>query len=275
MEWLLEKALSVAISAGKEIIDVYDKDFDIDTKVDKSPLTIADKRANTLIQNQLREIDYGIPILSEESSKEVFTERTTWQLFWLVDPLDGTKEFVKRNWEFTVNIALIDTGKPILGVVYNPVKEISYYAAFGVGAFKCAFDKQQNTIRIRKFDKRQGKMVTSRSHYSPVVEGYRRKLEENVNTLDVASIGSSLKICLVAEGNVDIYPRLGSTFEWDTAAAHCVLSVAGGKLTDINGNVLKYNKPNILNPWFLAGGDPNVDWTKFLDTSEEFYLQLR
>jgi len=268
MRRLLEAVLSVARSAGQEILAVYDKDFDVETKGDGSPLTVADKRAHELIQTRLGEIDGDIPILSEESSGEIFAERTTWKRFWLVDPLDGTKEFVKRNGEFTVNIALIDAGKPILGVVHTPVKQTSHYAAFGVGAFKCESGQREKTISVKKFDKKQVTMVVSRSHFGPEIEGYRRKLEKKVDHLDITGMGSALKICLVAEGGADIYPRLGPTSEWDTAAAHCVLGVAGGKLTDLNGNVLTYNKPDILNPQFLAAGDPSIDWTEFLDITE-------
>ncbi len=265
MKNLLDQVLGIAVDAGKEILDVYENEFEVDIKDDGSPLTIADRRAHELIQSQLQELNSAIPVLSEESSPEVFEQRMQWTKFWLVDPLDGTKEFVKRNGEFTVNIALIDHGEPVLGVVHTPVIGVSHYAAREVGAFKGEDNGGVTEIRVKDFSTEKVIMVASRSHSGPEVNKYRQNLENEVGSVEIASMGSSLKICLVAEGSADIYPRLGPTSEWDTAAAHCVLDVAGGQVTDLKGDRLQYNKPNILNPWFLASGDKRQNWPKYLD----------
>ena len=260
---LLEQVVEIAVAAGREILQIYDhSDFDVEIKGDGSPLTQADRRAHKLIVARLSELTPDVPILSEESSDEVFEARTAWEKMWLVDPLDGTKEFVKRNGEFTVNIALLDENKPIMGVVHTPVKCISHYAESGVGAFRSELDQMAQPITVRKLDPSNVVMVASRSHAGPAVETYRNNLAQQVEGLEIASMGSSLKLCLVAEGKADIYPRLGPTSEWDTAAAHCVVEAAGGSVTKIDGSPLSYNKENILNPWFLVGGDPNFDWTR-------------
>ena len=264
MKTLLNNVVQIAIDAGKEILDVYENEFDVDIKSDGSPLTIADRRAHDYIERALGKLNMDAPILSEESTRDAFENRHQWHEFWLVDPLDGTKEFVKRNGEFTVNIALIRNGAPVLGVVHTPVKNFSHFAAQGIGAFKQEDGKAAVEISVKKYDKDQVIMVASRSHSGIEVEQYRTNMESAGNSVEIASMGSSLKICLVAEGAADIYPRLGPTSEWDTAAAHCVLEVAGGKLTDLTGRSLIYNKSDILNPWFLASADPEVDWTEFL-----------
>ncbi|MGI9316268.1 MAG: 3'(2'),5'-bisphosphate nucleotidase CysQ, partial [bacterium] len=245
-----------------EILDVYERsDFAVEIKGDGSPLTQADRGAHRLILSRLSELTPDIPVLSEESSEEVFSARTRWNRMWLVDPLDGTKEFVKRNGEFTVNIALLDAGNPVMGVVHTPVKNISHFAETGKGAFRSDSGQSAEQISVRKLDPAKAVMVASRSHAGPAVEAYRNNLAQQVEKLEIASMGSSLKLCLVAEGQADIYPRLGPTSEWDTAAAHCVVKAAGGSVTRIDGTALSYNKKNILNPWFLVGGDPDFDWT--------------
>jgi 3'(2'), 5'-bisphosphate nucleotidase len=264
MEKLLESTLDIAIRAGQKILEIYEKDFEVDFKVDGSPLTLADQSAHALIQAALEKLDPLIPVLSEESTQAVFQQRLSWNKFWLVDPLDGTKEFVKRNGEFTVNIALIENGEPILGVVHTPVKDVSHYAATGLGSFKKLSDNSTSPLAVKTATKNKIVMVASRSHSGPEVSEYQQNIEMEYGQIEIASMGSSLKICLVAEGAADIYPRLGPTSEWDTAAAHCVLEMAGGRLTDLTGERLKYNKPDILNPWFLASGDNAVDWTRFL-----------
>ena len=263
MKALLQQVLAISIEAGKEILAVYDHGFAVEVKEDGSPLTVADRRSHELIMTRLQNMDNGLPVLSEESPKGMFEKRSDWKRFWLVDPLDGTREFVKRNGEFTVNIALIENGQAILGVVHTPVQGVSHYAAQGVGAFKCTPDNAVKKIQVKKVDPACVTMVESRSHAGSHVINYRQNLAAMADKVDSVSLGSSLKICLVAEGRADIYPRLGPTSEWDTAAAHCVLTVAGGQITDLSGRVLSYNKPDILNPWFLAGGDPAVDWTEF------------
>lgn len=260
---LLEKVVEIAVAAGREILQIYDhSDFDVEIKGDGSPLTQADRRAHKLIVARLSELTPDIPVLSEESSDDVFEARTAWEKMWLVDPLDGTKEFVKRNGEFTVNIALLDGNRPVMGVVHTPVKRISHFAETDTGAFRSDSGQTAHRISVRKLDPSNVVMVASRSHAGPSVEAYRKNLAKQVDNLEIASMGSSLKLCLVAEGQADVYPRLGPTSEWDTAAAHCVVEAAGGSVTKIDGSPLSYNKENILNPWFLVGGDPDFDWTK-------------
>ena len=261
---ILEQVLQIAIRAGREILDVYGDEFGVDYKGDGSPLTIADRRAHDLIEKELGEMDLQIPVLSEESSSEAFENRSGWDRFWLVDPLDGTKEFVKRNGEFTVNIALIEGSQPVMGVVHTPVMNVSHFGTRGVGAYKSSGSNPAEPINVRDLQQNQVTMVASRSHSGVEVEQFRRNVEQGLGEVDITSMGSSLKICLVAEGSADIYPRLGPTSEWDTAAAHAVLAAAGGKLVDTGGEALRYNKPDILNPWFLACGGANVDWTEFL-----------
>ena len=258
----LERVVDIAIAAGGEILEVYAGDFEVEVKGDGSPLTEADRRAHLLIEKQLRQLDPDIPVLSEESGAEAFAQRRKWGRFWLVDPLDGTKGFVRRNDEFTVNIALIEGSRPVLGVVYTPVTRISHYAAAGVGAFKAGRERKPAPIRVKKFTREKVVMVASRSHAGAAVEAYRARLAGEVEQVETTAIGSSLKICLVAEGLADIYPRLGPTSEWDTAAAHCVLECAGGSMMTLSGASLKYNKKDILNPWFLAAGDPEFDWAE-------------
>lgn len=264
MKSLLQQIFDIATKAGEEILDVYENEFGVDYKNDGSPLTMADRRAHNRIVEELQNVSLSAPIVSEESDANEFEQRHGWDQFWMVDPLDGTKEFVKRNGEFTVNIALIKKGEPILGVVHTPVKGMTHFAAKGIGAFKMEENSKAKEIRVKAFDPGNPIMVASRSHSGPEVEEYRNNLETAHSPVSITSMGSSLKICLVAEGSADVYPRLGPTSEWDTAAAHCVLSVAGGSMIDIDGSVLKYNKSNILNPWFLACGDQNVEWLEFL-----------
>jgi 3'(2'), 5'-bisphosphate nucleotidase len=267
MKPMLEKILDIAVQAGEKILEIYENEFDVDFKGDGSPLTMADRSAHQLIQRELQVLDPTIPVMSEESGKEAFAERLNWSKYWMVDPLDGTKEFVKRNGEFTVNIALIDEGVSVLGVVHTPVKDYSHFAATGVGAFKKTGLQSPDIIRTRLCPVNETVMVSSRSHSGVDVERFRLNLEKTQGEVEIASMGSSLKICLIAEGSADIYPRLGPTSEWDTAAAQCVLEVAGGQITDLNGQRLAYSKQDILNPWFLASGDSTIDWTRYLEDS--------
>ncbi len=257
----LQQVVDIAIDAGREILEVYASEFEVETKADGSPLTQADRRAHELIHKRLRQLDPDIPVLSEESGAKAFARRREWNRFWLVDPLDGTKGFVKRNDEFTVNIALIEGNSPMMGVVHAPVTGVSYYTVAGARAFKVGAERKPVPIRVKKFNREKAIMVASHSHISAVVEAYRARLADKAEQVEIVSLGSALKICLVAEGLVDIYPRLGPTSEWDTAAAHCVLESAGGSVTTLSGATLQYNKESLLNPWFLAGGDPEFDWT--------------
>jgi len=261
MSELLHEIVEISIQAGREILEVYESaDFDVETKGDGSPLTRADRRAHRLIEAALRQLTPDIPVLSEESDAAAMASRHSWSRFWLVDPLDGTKEFVKRNGEFTVNIALIDHAVPVMGVVHTPVQVRTHFAERGRGAYRSDPHTGDQQISVRTLDPANVTMVASRSHAGEAVGQFRRNLESRVERLETASMGSSLKLCLVAEGKADIYPRLGPTSEWDTAAAHCVVECAGGSVTRLDGTPLVYNKTNILNPWFLVAGDQDFDW---------------
>ncbi len=248
----------IARAAGREIMSVYDSDFDFQTKGDGSPLTLADQKAHELIEASLKQLSPKIPVLSEESIDEYREQRLTWSRYWLVDPLDGTKEFIKRNGEFTVNIALIDQGVSVLGVVYAPVIDTIYYASIGDSAYKQLGAEAPSRISTKAFDAKNAVIVASRSHMSDEVKQFQTNLARQVDEVSLISMGSSLKLCLVAEGRADYYPRLGLTSEWDTAAAQCIVEVAGGSVLDCEGHRLAYSKQAILNPWFLVSADPRV-----------------
>ncbi|HSH20913.1 MAG TPA: 3'(2'),5'-bisphosphate nucleotidase CysQ, partial [Draconibacterium sp.] len=251
-----ELAIKAALKAGEEILDVYyNSDFGIEYKADNSPLTIADQRAHNAIMNFLSPTK--IPILSEEGKTIAYTERKKWKLFWLVDPLDGTKEFVKRNDEFTVNIALIEGNTPIAGVVYVPVTKTLYWSNEN-GSFKGtaengneAFsDIQQLPLNLNR---EKFVIAGSKSHMNEETEKYIQQLDTKGKTVEMKSKGSSLKICMVAEGNADVYPRLAPTMEWDTAAGHSVVKFAGKEIIQFESkDPLIYNKENLLNPWFVV-----------------------
>ncbi len=263
-EALLEAVCQIAEDAGSAILEVYRQPFEVEDKSDGSPLTTADRLAHRLICERLAELTPEIPILSEESADVDASERLGWSRFWLVDPLDGTKEFINRNGEFTVNIALVDHGEAVLGVVHTPVQGVTHFAARNAGARR-RDAAGTRVIRCRPFDRRRVCLVASRSHAGAAVEAYRKALENQVDEVVSRSLGSARKICLVAEGEADIYPRLGLTSEWDTAASHCVLREAGGSLVDTDGSELRYNlRQTLLNPHFLAIGDPSHDWLGYL-----------
>jgi 3'(2'), 5'-bisphosphate nucleotidase len=228
------------------------------SKDDESPLTAADLAAHDIIVKALRQLTPELPVLSEESAATPWAIRKTWQRYWLVDPLDGTKEFIQRNGEFTVNIALIDHGVPVLGVVYVPVLELLYYGVREQGAWK---EEQGTRTRIHTTaitsGQRQLRIVASRNHRGELLEAWLANIRKQYPELELVSMGSSLKICLVAEGKADIYPRLAPTSEWDTAAAQAVLEAAGGRLVDEESRDYRYNgKDSIRNPFFYAVGDP-------------------
>ena len=254
---LLAQVEQIAIKAGQAILEIYQSsDFGVEIKADDSPLTKADLAAHNIIVADLQRITPDVPILSEESANIPYTTRKKWDKYWLVDPLDGTKEFIKRNGEFTVNIALIENGHSILSVVYVPVQDITYSAVKGYGAFK-----KENESRIQIHTKKPARqkpiVVGSRSHLSQDVVDYLKKLGEH----ELVSMGSSLKFCLVAEGKADLYPRLGLTSEWDTAAAQCIVEQAGGRVVTLDNQTLLYNtKDNLLNPYFMVYGDENKEW---------------
>lgn len=252
---------AIATEAGNRIMEIYTTAFSVDEKTDNSPLTAADLASHEAIMAGLRHLTPGIPILSEESSTAPFAERAHWERFWLVDPLDGTKEFIKRNGEFTVNIALIEGHEPVLGVVLVPVSGLCYFAARGQGAFRQEPGAAAQRIAVQPLRNGSVRVVGSRSHSGPSLEAFVSQLGEHT----FVPIGSSLKFCLVAEGRADIYPRLGPTSEWDTAAAQCIVEEAGGRVIAVDGRRLAYNtKESLLNPYFLVIGDTRRDWLAYL-----------
>ena len=257
-------ACRASIEAGEGIMQVYSRPIEVEYKEDNSPLTEADKSSNKIIMNYLAET--GIPVLSEEGKALSYEERKDWDEFWLVDPLDGTKEFIKRNGEFTVNIALVRNGKPVMGVIYVPVTDILYV---GMGPGK-AYKFEQAALKPEVFEdislfknvgallpiegaSRNYTVVASRSHLSSETESFIKALEAEHGNVDLISSGSSLKICLVAEGKADVYPRLAPTMEWDTGAGHAIAESAGKNVFIYNEETeLSYNKPDLLNPWFIV-----------------------
>ena len=264
---LLESVRTLAQAASDRILEIYQSSFKVKHKKDNSPVTEADLVAHEMIVEGLHKLTPEIPILSEEStasSQVDFQERKKWTYYWLVDPLDGTRSFIERRDDFTVNIALIKKHKPVMGVVGVPVKGDFYTSMEGAGAH--CYDQeggQGRSIHVRQPITRPWRVAASRSHKDPMTQS----LIDQLGELEFFSIGSSLKICLLAEGQIDIYPRLAPTSEWDTAAAHCVLVEAGGHLVDLQLQPLLYNtKESLLNPSFLAFGDSNVDWGSYLSS---------
>ena len=252
--------IEASLKAGEEIMKVYARDFDVETKEDRSPLTEADKNSHLAIIAYLEKT--GLPILSEEGKHMDYAGRKDWNQFWLVDPLDGTKEFVKKNGEFTVNIALIENGLPIYGIIYAPVLKKLFVGNVGTEAWiseNVEIDSSVESILENKISIPKEKsiepyiVVASRSHFSPETQEYVGELKKTKGEIDFASMGSSLKICLVAEGAADIYPRFGPTMEWDTGAGHAIAKAAGKMVTDHSTGVeLRYNKENLLNNWFIV-----------------------
>lgn len=256
----LEELVRIARQAGDAILQVYGSEFEVIQKSDGSPLTLADQNANAVIEKGLNSLDPVLPIVSEETERPGPEIRRQWQRYWLVDPLDGTKEFTKRNGEFTVNIALIENGVPVMGVVHVPVTNVTYFASEADGAFKQTDDHKAEVIQVKEYAGGKAIVVASRSHANPLLSEFFDQLD----SYEILSMGSSLKLCLVAEGQADVYPRLGPTSEWDTGAAHCIVNCAGGSVTDMNGAMLTYNKADILNPWFVVFGAGDYPWLEKL-----------
>lgn len=251
----LDRIRAIAADAGVAIMDVYSRDFSVSAKRDASPLTEADLAAHAIIEDRLRKEFSQIPLLSEESSEQVpYATRKHWGRYWLVDPLDGTKEFVKRNGQFTVNIALIDGSRPVAGVVHVPATGITYWGSEPAGSFKSAGASDAVPIRCSTIPASgRLRVVASSSHRSAETDRYLQALRRRYSEMSFLAVGSSIKICMVAEGAADIYPRFGPTMEWDSAAAHAILNAAGGRLIrNDTGEDLSYNKPDLLNPWFVA-----------------------
>jgi 3'(2'), 5'-bisphosphate nucleotidase len=281
----LRTALPAAIEAGQAILEIYNGDFNVRYKDDQSPLTLADKRSHDIIVACLsKQTNDKLPILSEEGQDVPFQERREWDHFWLVDPLDGTKEFIKKNGEFTVNIALIQGTRPVLGIIYVPVKDILYFATTGLGAYKSgkhdllAMIKDDATKKEPlgflnsiigcstklpyhsshdTFDDSHLTIVGSRSHSTKDLKDFVEDMKKKYRSVEFISAGSSLKLCLVAEGKADIYPRLGPTMEWDTAAGQVIVEEAHGSVLNSETNEpLRYNKEDLLNPWFIVRKKP-------------------
>ncbi|MEZ5084354.1 MAG: 3'(2'),5'-bisphosphate nucleotidase CysQ [Bacteroidales bacterium] len=259
----LQLAIRASLEAGLQVLEIYSKEFDVDFKEDKSPLTIADTASHKIIEKYLTTT--GLPVLSEEGKEIPFAVRKNWNVFWMVDPLDGTKEFIKRNGEFTINIALIQDRKPVLGVIYIPVQHLLYFGCEYTGSIKVTNAGETNDYDTTEAWVRAGKklplktnrsiytVVGSKSHLTPETKDYIDRLEMKHGRIDVLSRGSSLKICMIAEGSADIYPRFAPTMEWDIAAGHAIVKFAGCAITDINtGNELEYNGETLVNPWFIA-----------------------
>lgn len=259
---LIEEICQIANKAAASILEIYNTDFAVENKQDRSPLTAADMAAHNTICMALANLTPDIPVLSEESSELPYAERRQWSRYWLVDPLDGTREFIKRNGEFTVNIALIENHRAIMGVIAVPVTGVYYYAAKSLGAFKKNADGITESIKVKTSEINKITIAGSRSHGS-------EKQKAFINSLggaEIIAIGSSLKFCLVAEGTVDIYARFGLTSEWDTAAAQCIVEEAGGCVVDMDFKPIRYNtKESLLNPEFLVIADQSFNWKKYIN----------
>ncbi len=251
----LASIVAIARTAGEEILEVYQREFSVAEKEDRSPLTEADERANAIILQGLQEAYPDIPYISEETKATDYQERQHWQRFWLIDPLDGTKEFIKKNGEFTVNIALVEGGVPTLGVVFQPAAKVLYHAAKGLGARKIDADGHETVLRNDSHyaSKDTVRVVASRSHMSPETEAFVEDLKSSGKQVELTSSGSSLKLCMVAAGDADVYPRFAPTMEWDTGAAHAIVLEAGRQVLNRETmQPLQYNKENLLNPWFIV-----------------------
>ena len=258
---MLPALQALAREAGAAIMQVYAQDFAVQHKDDRSPLTAADMASHHLIVDGLAAIAPGVPVLSEESADVPWETRRGWRRYWLVDPLDGTREFVKKNGEFTVNIALVEDGEAVLGVVYAPALDELHYGARGIGAFVRAGDGPV-PIAVRAPATTPLRVAGSRSHMDPASAAFIQRLGDH----ELLGMGSSLKFCRMAEARLDLYPRFAPTSEWDTAAGQCVLECAGGAVLTLDGAPLRYNtKESLLNPHFLALGDVGLPWREWLD----------
>lgn len=253
-----EDIFEILRKAGDEILKVYSgNDFQVETKSDKTPLTLADKKSNDVIVNGLMELFPELPLLSEESKKTAYHERKGWEYLWLIDPLDGTKEFIKKNGEFSINLALIKDGKPIFGILYLPVLGLFYYAGKGYGAYKIEKNGKTISLKPKKYNKndvdRNIRVIFSKSHYNQETRDYVDRIRKQYYNTEMISVGSAMKLAYLAEGKADIYPRLAPTMEWDIAAGQVILEESGGKVLDFNRkSPLIYNKEDLRNPWFVA-----------------------
>lgn len=257
LDHLLDPLLQLARDAGHAIMKIYQSDFAVEMKDDRTPLTQADRAAHEILVAGLARLTPGVPVWSEESATLPYAERARWDSFWLLDPLDGTREFIKRNGEFTVNVALVQGHQPVLGIVHVPAQQRDYAGLRGAGAFRIAGEGAREPIRVRVPAADPVRVVGSRSHGGSSLDGFLARVGRH----EMVPMGSSLKLCLVAEGSADVYPRLGPTSEWDTAAAQAVVEAAGGQVLTLDGAPLRCNKgESVLNPHFIVFGDRGRDW---------------
>lgn len=261
----LHELQDIIKEAGRLVLDIYNsRDFHVEVKDDRTPVTEADKASSAFLVSSLRQLYPDIPIISEEANIPPLSTRQHWEHIWSIDPLDGTKEFIKRNGEFTVNIAWVREGVPVMGVIYVPVKHDLYFAAEGLGAFKLADVTEAGALSLQALTERAVRLpveekrdtfvvVASRSHCTPETEAYIERMRQEHAQVELRSSGSSLKICLVAEGKADVYPRFAPTMEWDTAAGHAIVRAVGGEIWQADRHEpLRYNKEDLLNPWFIV-----------------------
>ena len=268
---IVDEVVALCRRAGEAILEIYARsDLGVEVKADESPLTAADLAAHHILVGGLEGLLEGVPVLSEEAAAPSFSERSQWQRYWIIDPLDGTKEFIKRSGEFTVNVALVDNHVPVLGVVHVPVSGVTYTGLAGVGAYKIEGGEPGQPIAVRTMSGRGEvdkpvTVVASRSHGAGAVDDLLTRLAKDLGHTDTCNMGSSLKLCLVAEGSADIYPRLAPTMEWDTAAAQAVVEAAGGQVLNFDLELLRYNeKDALLNPYFYVLGDTAFPWRDLL-----------
>jgi len=270
LETFITPLKKIVVDAGAAILEVYNSasPIEIKNKSDNSPVTQADHAAHLIIDEGLRNLTTKYPILSEEGGLPDYAERSSWNRYWLVDPLDGTKEFINKNDEFTVNIALIEGDEAILGMVYVPVTGALFYGAKGCNAWKeLAGDIKQLHVKPVNYGQDLS-VVGSRRHGADALDAMLKSIESKFSSINLVSMGSSLKICAIAEGEADWYPRLALTCEWDTAAAHAVLNAAGGRIINANLSTLTYNqKDEMLNPYFHAIGDSRFDWEALIKSA--------
>ncbi len=275
-ESFIHSIVDLCEKAGAATLEVYESDsaIEVENKQDDSPLTEADKRSNAILVEGLQALYPSIPIISEELEIPSYEQRQSWPMYWLIDPLDGTKEFIQRSGEFTVNVALIKNNEAVFGVVTAPVLKTSYYGALGIGARKI-LNGEEKVIQVRSLSQqidsgKKIKVVASKRHGNEKVAHFLENIEQRLAKFDTENIGSSLKICLLAEGTADFYPRLAPTCEWDIAAAHAVLKAAGGEIYNEDGSVFTYNtKTELLNTDFFAVADGSYHWPEIITSSLE------
>ena len=262
-----ERVIEISILAGREILRFYKTDFEFRNKSNNSPVTEADLAANEIILAGLKSLTPEIPVISEEVRIPEYAERSKWQYYWLIDPLDGTKSFIRGDDQFTVNIALIKGNYPVFGVVHSPIEQNTYWGVSGQGAYRFhGTDGEPQSISVRPFARSPVTIIAPMTRTLGRVQIFRENLEAHSIESEILNSSSSIKFCRVAEGVADLYPNFGTTSEWDTAAAQCVVECAGGSVKDLYGNRVKYNKPDrkLHNPQFLVAGADDIDWRRFL-----------